>query len=604
MNAQQVLQQLFGFEQFRPGQQAIVEHLIAGESQLVIMPTGGGKSLCYQVPAIVREGVGIVISPLIALMKDQVDSLNANGVEAAYLNSTQSAEERRAVAARLRQGTLQLLYVAPERLLAQGFIEYVQQFKIALFAIDEAHCISQWGHDFRPEYRALGQLVGQFSDVPLIALTATADEVTRQDIIQQLHLQQAHIHIASFDRKNIQYTVTEKSNQPFKQLTEFIDKQGNQAGIIYCSSRKGVEELMLRLRDRGYSVDAYHAGLPAEVRDRVQDQFQRDDVQIIVATVAFGMGVDKPNIRYVVHYDIPKNIEGYYQETGRAGRDGLPARALLLFGMSDIGKIQYWIAQTQDEQQRQTEQHKMNAMVGYAEASTCRRRVLLGYFGEALIDDCGNCDVCLEPPVRYDGLQDAQKFLSCVFRLQQHYGVNYVIDVLRGADAQKIKQSGHDQLSTYGIGRMQPKEHWLSVCRQLIHLGYLYQDITQYGVLRLTEQARGVFKGDAVIELAHARNRSYVDASSKPKRKEMRIDYDKQLFEYLRQLRKKLADERDVPPFVIFSDATLAEMAADMPTEPYQFLEVNGVGQKKLDNFGDEFMDLIQRYIDDEPISV
>ncbi len=479
------LRRVFGFNAFRPGQRAIVDDLIAGRDAFVLMPTGGDKSLCYQLPALHRDGVAIVVSPLISLMKDQVDALNANGVAAACYNSSLDAAQASRVLARLHAGELDLLYVAPERLMSEAFLERLAGIAIALFAIDEAHCVSQWGHDFRPEYQQLRELRTRFAGIPLIALTATADPHTREDIVEVLGLGDAARHVSSFDRPNIRYTVLEKQ-RPAEQLARFLAGRRDESGIVYAQSRKRTEEVAARLAGEGFTARAYHAGLDARTRVEVQEAFQHDDLQIVVATVAFGMGIDKPNVRFVVHYDMPRHIEGYYQETGRAGRDGLPAEALLLHGAQDAVLARRLIEQSGNETQQRIELHKLNAMVALAQADSCRRRVLLNYFGETLPADCGNCDRCLNPVEHYDATQDARKALSCVYRLHQRFGARYVSDVLRGADTERIRQIGHDRLSTYGIGAGRSTEEWLAIIRQLVHRGYLVQDIANYSVLRLT----------------------------------------------------------------------------------------------------------------------
>jgi ATP-dependent DNA helicase RecQ len=591
----ETLRDVFGYGSFRPPQEEIVATLIAGHDAFVLMPTGGGKSLCYQIPALHRPGVAIVISPLISLMKDQVDALLANGVRAAVYNSSLGAAAARQVLAKLHAGELDLLYVAPERLLSDGFLDRLKGLSIALFAVDEAHCVSQWGHDFRPEYVQLGQLRRLFPGVPLIALTATADPQTRGDILVRLGLQQARCFVAGFDRPNIRYSVVEKQ-KPFAQLSAFLDSQGRNAGIVYALSRKRVEELAQRLAAAGWQAAAYHAGLGDAERNRVQEAFLRDDLQIVVATVAFGMGIDKSNVRFVVHYDLPKNVESYYQETGRAGRDGLPAEALLLFGYGDIAICRGLIEKGGNAEQKRIELHKLQAMVGFAEAPGCRRRVLLGYFGERLEKDCGNCDICLNPPQRYDATIDAQKALSCVFRVGQRFGIGHVVDVLRGARSERIRELGHDRLSTYGIGAEQSAEAWTSLIRQLIHHGYLLQDVARYSILTLTEAARPLLRGEERLELAKPRLRVKAQPK-KPRGKVADFAYDEALFERLRSVRKRLADAEGVPPFVIFSDATLAEMAALTPTDETALLAVSGVGKHKLRRFGGEFVDEILSFI-------
>ncbi|MGK2904938.1 MAG: DNA helicase RecQ [Desulfuromonadales bacterium] len=595
ISPRQTLLEVFGYSEFRPQQEEIVETLIAGRDAFVLMPTGGGKSLCYQIPALHRAGVGIVVSPLISLMKDQVDALVVNGVRAAFYNSSLRAEDSRQILARLHAGDLDLLYVAPERLLSDGFLERLKGMPIALFAIDEAHCVSQWGHDFRPEYVQLGQLHTLFPDVPMIGLTATADPQTRQDVLQRLGLQQAQCFITGFDRPNIRYTVVEKS-KPFDQLLAFLRGHQQEAGIVYALSRKRVEDVADRLAAAGFKARAYHAGLGDKERRTVQEMFLRDDLEIVVATVAFGMGIDKPNVRFVVHYDLPKNIESYYQETGRSGRDGLSAEALLLFGYGDIAINRGLIEKSSNPEQKRIELHKLQTMVGFGEALTCRRRVLLGYFGERLEEDCGNCDVCLNPPDSYDATVDAQKALSCVFRVGQRFGIGHVVDVLRGARTQRILDLKHDKLSTYGIGAEKVAEAWNSLIRQLIHRGYLVQDVASYSVLKLTESARPLLRGEEQLVMAKPRIRVKT-LQKKGKRQVGDFDYDDELFDALRMLRKRLADAEGVAPYMIFGDATLAEMAARMPTDEVALLAINGVGKHKLQRFGSEFIDEIIGYM-------
>jgi ATP-dependent DNA helicase RecQ len=587
----ETLRQVFGLQEFRPHQREIIEHLIGGGDAFVLMPTGGGKSLCYQLPALHRQGVCIVVSPLISLMKDQVDALRANGVRAALYNSSLEAAEARSVLARLHHGELDLLYVAPERMMRPGFIHSLESTPVGLIAIDEAHCVSQWGHDFRPEYAELGALRAHFPDTPFIALTATADPQTREDIVAVLGLQRSRRFITGFDRPNIRYTVLEK-HQPQAQLLRFLQQRESESGIVYALSRKRVEEVARHLADHGYPAAAYHAGLPAAERKDVQERFVRDDLAIVVATVAFGMGIDKPNVRFVVHYDLPRHLEGYYQETGRAGRDGLPAEALLLFGAQDAAMARSQIEQGGNEQQKRIESHKLNAMVGFAESLTCRRRVLLGYLGETLDQDCGNCDICLDPPERFDATEAARKVLSCVYRLGQSFGIRHVVDVLRGADSERIRKFGHERLSTYGIGQEHSTAEWLSLARQLIHRGYLLQDIAAFSVLKLAPPALRVLKGEETVVLARPR----VKQTAKRKTPAAAMDLgpgDTRLFEALRDLRKRLAAEAGVPPYVIFGDAALLEMSRRRPRDEAEFLQINGVGQVKLERYGNAFLEAI-----------
>ncbi|MCG6900772.1 MAG: DNA helicase RecQ [Gammaproteobacteria bacterium] len=588
------LRRVFGYDRFRPRQQTIIEQLIAGQDAFVLMPTGGGKSLCYQIPALHRAGVAVVVSPLISLMKDQVDALQANGIAAALYNSAQGAEQARQVLAQLHTQELDLLYISPERFMSTGFLERLADIDIALIAIDEAHCVSQWGHDFRPEYQQLGALRQYFPGVPLVALTATADVQTRDDIVRVLGLGSANHHVTGFDRPNIRYTVLEK-HKPFDQLLRFLQQREGQAGIVYALSRKRVEEIAGKLQARGVRAQPYHAGLSSDHREDVQEDFLRDELQVVVATVAFGMGIDKPNVRFVVHYDLPKHIEGYYQETGRAGRDGLEAEALLLFGAQDVGTARRLIENNDNAEQKRIEVHKLNAMVGLAESVTCRRRVLLNYFNERLQRDCGNCDVCLDPPEQFDATEDARKALSCVYRLGQSFGIAYVVDVLRGADNERIRSRHHQQLSTYGLGSDRSEQEWTSIFRQLIHHGYLIQDIANYSVLKLTEAARPLLRGEQTLQLAKPRIREQT-RNKRPLATAAHGPYDELLFDHLRALRKHIAEIQGVPPYVVFGDASLVQMARDKPAAAEEFLAITGVGQHKLEKYGGDFLTAIAVY--------
>jgi ATP-dependent DNA helicase RecQ len=601
-----ILRTVFGYAEFRTNQKQAIDTVLAGRDAFVLMPSGGGKSLCYQIPALLRLGVGLVVSPLISLMKDQVDALRANGVRAAVYNSSLEAAAARRVLADLAAGELDLLYVSPERATSDDFLERLAAQPLALIAVDEAHCISQWGHDFRPEYVALGRLHERFPGVPLVALTATADPHTREDILGQLSLESAECYVCSFDRPNIRLEVVEKHN-PHAQLQRFLAEHEGEAGIVYCSTRRRTDDLAAHLRERGVVAGAYHAGMSADERDRVQEDFLFDRITIVVATVAFGMGIDKTNVRFVVHWDLPQNLEGYYQEIGRAGRDGLSANALMLFGWEDLGRVRALIATGENEQRVAVVQHKLGALVGFAQELTCRRRALLGYLGEVMHSDCGNCDVCLTPPELYDATEDARKALSCVFRLRERFGAGHVIDVLRGSRNQRVLDLGHDGLSTYGIGADRSVEFWRSLLRQLVHLGYLRQDMGEYPVLQLTPAAAPLLRGKAELSLARPRTRVAADKPAAGGRRRGaargadRADGtpaddgtwgadEEALFEALRTLRRQIADREGVPAYVIFHDATLREMASLRPATPDEMLDVSGVGERKLEKYGGEFL--------------
>lgn len=591
--SQTVLQNVFGYQQFRQGQQEVIEATLAGKDTLVIMTTGGGKSLCYQVPALCLEGITLVISPLISLMKDQVDQLLTNGIEAGYLNSSQTLEEQRAIEQKALSGQLKLLYLSPEKVMTQGFYHFISHCKISFIAVDEAHCVSQWGHDFRPEYTLLGNLRNTFPNIPLMALTATADPTTRADILLHLRLNDPHTYLGSFDRPNIRYTVQEKF-KPMEQLAKFIVGQKGKSGIVYCNSRKKVEEITEKLSARNISVMGYHAGMSVQQRETVQNAFQRDNIQVVVATVAFGMGINKSNVRFVVHFDLPRSIESYYQETGRAGRDDLPSQAVMFYDPADYTWLQKMLLEEPESEQRDIKQHKLQAIGAFAESQTCRRLVLLNYFGESRQEPCKNCDICLDPPRKYDGLVDAQKVMSVIYRTGQSFGMHYIISVLRGLNHQKIRQYGHDQLSVYGIGKDQSQDYWVSVIRQLIHLGLIKQNIVNNSALQLTEEARPVLRSEVKLELATPRLTFSASAYSQ---KQTTARYDKDLFARLRFLRKQIADKENIPPYVVFNDATLEEMAQFTPTTKAEMLDINGVGERKLERFGDAFMNLIQSHL-------
>ncbi|CAE6878344.1 DNA helicase [Vibrio sp. B1ASS3] len=589
-----VLEDVFGYQEFRDGQQLVIDAAVEGRDSLVILPTGGGKSLCYQIPALVRSGITLVISPLISLMKDQVDQLKANGVAAECINSTMPREELLSVYNRMHTGHLKLVYVSPERVLMRDFIERLENLPLSMIAVDEAHCISQWGHDFRPEYAALGQLKQQFSHVPFMALTATADDATRRDILERLQLNNPEVYLGSFDRPNIRYNLVEK-HKPVSQIVRYLETQKGNCGIIYCGSRKKVEMVTEKLCNNHIRAAGYHAGMDADERAYVQEAFQRDDIQIVVATVAFGMGINKPNVRFVVHFDIPRNIESYYQETGRAGRDGLPAEAMMLYDPADISWLRRMLDEKDDGPQKQVETHKLNAMSAFAEAQTCRRQVLLNYFGEYREKPCGNCDICLDPPKHFDATEEARKALSCVYRVNQSFGMGYVVEVLRGMQNIRVRENGHDKISTYAIGRDHSHDYWVSIFRQLIHKGLLFQNITRNSTLQLTEEARPLLRGDVTLELAVPRLDTAARAAKSDKLTSK--NYDKKLFAKLRKLRKSIADEDGLPPYVVFSDATLIDMAEILPTSYGEMLAVSGVGQRKLEKYADPFLDLIQEHI-------
>ncbi|RUO37893.1 DNA helicase RecQ [Aliidiomarina taiwanensis] len=591
--AQQLLEDVFGYKSFRFGQADIIQQVLAGGDTQVLLPTGGGKSLCYQLPALLLPGLTLVISPLVSLMDDQVSALKELGISAAAIHSGMQSVEVMNTLRGIQEGNIKLLYLSPERVLQTHFLERLQGLHISLIAIDEAHCISQWGHDFRPEYGQLGVLRNWLPGVPILALTATADAVTRTDIAERLHLQNPHLVQGSFDRPNIRYVVQEKyRNKP--QVVDYVKTQSGASGIIYCGSRKRTEEIAERLVRAGVKAAAYHAGLPHEIRQSTLYRFLRDDLHVVVATVAFGMGINKPNVRYVMHYDLPRSIEAYYQETGRAGRDGAPAEAIMFYEPNDARWVRRMLNEQDDSPQVAVERQKFHAMSLFAEAQTCRRLVLLNYFNEFRDKPCMNCDLCLNPPQQYDGTVDAQKALSCVYRTGQQFGVQHVVDVLRGSKQQKIKDYQHDQLSTWGLGKDKKQEYWISVLRQLIHRGLLVQDIRFHSALRLTEEARPVLRGEVALTLAKPR----LEAISSEQHVEARGQHDKALFRRLRKLRKELAEEHELAPYMVFSDATLQEMALLLPTTPSQMLAVSGVGKIKFERYGYDFIHEVIQYLD------
>ena len=594
---EQVLHEVFGYESFRPLQGDIIREVVSGRDALVLMPTGGGKSLCYQVPALVRPGTAVVVSPLIALMQDQVAALEELGVKAAFLNSTMDMDQARATEYALETGELDLLYCAPERLIQPRTIQLLHNASISLFAIDEAHCVSQWGHDFRSDYLQLSLLAEEFPSVPRIALTATADERTRKEIAERLSLTEARHFVSGFDRPNIQYRIAPKTNAN-KQLLDFIKAEHDgECGIVYCMSRNKVDATARMLADKGYTALPYHAGLAPEVRARHQERFLREDGVIIVATIAFGMGIDKPDVRFVAHLDLPKSLEAYYQETGRAGRDGKPSTAWMVYGLQDVIKLRQMLEASQgNDHFKRVERQKLDAMLGLCEVTQCRREVLLRYFGDTLEKPCGNCDTCLNPPETWDGTVAVQKALSCVFRTGQRFGVTYLIDVLRGSENERILQAGHQAVSTYGIGTELSANEWKSVFRQLVANGYLRADPEGYGALQLTEECRPLLKGQQPVELRKdpvvkkTSSRATGSRSGAAIREQVT---DQAGWDALRACRKELADKQGVPPYVIFHDATLFDMLERKPQSLEEMAEVSGVGAAKLEKYGAIFLETL-----------
>src|SRR3972149_2308152 len=588
------LQTYFGYTSFYPLQEDIIHEAINQNDVFVLMPTGAGKSLCYQLPSLLFDGLTIVISPLIALMKDQVDGLLADGISAAFINSSLSYSEIAKRKQSLSRNEIKILYMAPERLVMPEFLQFLQGLKVSLFAIDESHCISEWGHDFRPEYRQLKILREIFSKVPVMALTATATPAVQRDIISQLRLPDCKIFTASFNRKNLCYLIKQKAN-PYQQVLQYLKGRENDSGIIYCQSRKTVEELAERLRSDGYRALPYHAGLSSEVRTGNQERFIRDDAEIIVATIAFGMGIDKPNVRYVIHYDLPKSIEGYYQETGRAGRDGLKSECILFFSYADKFKLEHFIEQKTDEKEKQSAYKQLREIINYCESNVCRRRVLLAYFGEDFDKPgCGNCDICLEPKEQFDGTIAAQKILSCIYRTGERFGITYVTDVLTGSKNQKVLDNRHDTIKTYGVGKEYPKAQWQSFIRELIQLEYLKLDGDKYPILKLNEKSRSVLFNNEKVYLTIPEER--IETRKEYKSKDEGRDYDRTLFERLRTLRKTLADNEQMPPYVIFHDTALKEMSIYCPTSLDAFRKIKGVGEQKLEKYGEIFIREISSY--------
>ena len=592
---QHILQSVFGFSDFRSPQDEIIDTLIGGDDALVLMPTGGGKSLCYQIPSILREGCGIIISPLIALMQDQVSAVQMLGVKAAFLNSTLDPGAALEIQKALQDGHLDLLYIAPERLIQGKTLQLLSQSKIALFAIDEAHCVSQWGHDFRSDYLGLSVLHEMFPETPRIALTATADERTRSEIRLRLQLQGARKFISSFDRPNIRYRITLKQSAK-SQLLKFLKlEHPNDAGIIYCLSRKKTEDVADWLRNQGFNALPYHAGLPAQTRSKHQASFLREEAIIIVATIAFGMGIDKPDLRFVAHLDLPKTIESYYQETGRAGRDGEPANAWMIYGLQDVIKLRQMMEGSEgDEAHKRAEQHRLNAMLGLCEITSCRRQTLLSYFDEELGHPCGNCDNCLEPTETWDGTEAARMALSVAYRTEQRFGVNHLIDVLRESNSDKVFQFDHHKLSSYGIGKAIDNNQWRSVFRQLVARGYMSVDLDRYGALVLEEKCRPILRGDESIQLRRDVKLKTVKRQTKTP---LASDIDVKLWEALRECRRLFAEELGVPPYVIFHDSSLQEMCRALPRTMEEFNLISGVGERKMEKYGPAFMEVIVDHV-------
>ncbi len=592
-----VLKETFGYASFRGEQERIITHVTSGGNALVLMPTGAGKSLCYQIPALVRDGVGVIVSPLIALMQDQVSALEQLGIRAAFLNSTQNEIEAKKVWRDLFSGELKILYVSPERLCSEGFFDTIEaKVRIGLFAIDEAHCVSQWGHDFRPEYMKLSMIAERFPNTPRIALTATADAPTRREIARHLQLEDAPLFATSFDRPNIRYLITTK-NHPERQLVDFIERHHRgEAGIVYCLSRKRVEEFAEFLSSEGYRALPYHAGLSNEVRARNQKEFLLEEGVIVVATVAFGMGIDKPNVRFVAHLDLPKSMEGYYQETGRAGRDGLPSIAWMAFSGGDFASVVSMIENSDAPKERKrVEIGKLRALFAFAESHECRRSVLLRYFGEERSSGCGNCDNCLDPKETWDGSIQAQKALSCIYRTGERFGATHLAEILVGAATEKIAKFGHNRLSTFGIGKEHSVKEWIAIYRQLTALGYIMPDIEAFGALKLTDAARGVLKGETQVFLAKDQGKKNGSRTRRPKYEIARENGD--LFSRLKEKRLELAKAQSVPPYVIFHDKTLIEIAERKPRSLAELQTVGGMGEIKLARYGEEILRAVRGWI-------
>lgn len=598
---EQSLKHFFGYDSFRPGQREIVEAALQQRDMMIVMPTGGGKSLCFQLPALLKPGLTVVVSPLIALMQDQVEALQDNGIGATFLNSTLSAMETRSRETAILEGKIKLLYVAPERLLGERFLPFLDivasKLGISAFAIDEAHCVSEWGHDFRPEYRQMERVRDRYPDIPIMGLTATATERVRQDIIQQLNLRNPYIHVASFNRPNLYYEVRQKTKHSFAEVLQIIQKKGG-SGIIYCLSRKKVDEVAYKLQQSGIQALPYHAGMSDVDRSTNQTRFIRDDVQVMVATVAFGMGINKPDVRFVIHHDLPKNLEGYYQESGRAGRDNEPSHCTLFFGFGDVKTIEYIIEQKPDEQEQRIARQQLRRVINYAESSDCRRTVQLSYFGDSFPGDCGNCDNCCNKKPVEDWTLEAMKFLSCIARCQEKFGMNHIIDVLRGSKSQKILQYQHNQLSTYGIGKDRTADEWKKLSRSLINQGFLDEKTDGFPILKLNEKSWEIMKRQRTVEIAIEAPRE-VQARTRSLAVEV-----EGLFSILRSLRKQIADEQFVPPYVVFADRSLRDMAEKRPQNLTEFEEVYGVGSNKRDKYGKIFLEAIHTFCKEQGLPI
>jgi ATP-dependent DNA helicase RecQ len=591
--AQRILKDIFGYDAFRGNQGAIIERVASGGDALVLMPTGGGKSLCFQVPALLRDGLAVVVSPLIALMEDQVATLDELGVAAVALNSTLDAEAQRDIAERINRGEIKLLYLAPERLVQPRMLAFLQRLQIALFAIDEAHCVSQWGHDFRPEYLQLGQLAELFPQVPRIALTATADMRTREEIINRLHLQRAERFLSSFDRPNIFYRIVPK-DQPRKQLLAFLAARKGDAGIVYCLSRKKVEEVAAFLSEQGFPALPYHAGLSNELRAYHQKRFLNEEGLIMVATIAFGMGIDKPNVRFVAHLDLPKSLEAYYQETGRAGRDGLPADAWMAYGLQDVIFLKQMLNNSEgDERHKRVEQHKLDAMLALCEETRCRRQALLAYFDEELPQPCGHCDTCTDEVQTWDATEPARQALSAIYRSGQRYGVGHLVDILLGRDNDKVRSLGHQHLTVFGVGKALAEGEWRSLFRQLVARGLADVDLEGFGGLRLSDSCRPLLRGEVSLQLRRDLKPQHSAKSSSSAASQLVRGEEREQWEALRALRRKLAEEHGVPPYVIFPDATLLEMLRSKPGSLAEMSRVSGVGARKLERYGEAFLEVL-----------